>query len=52
MASFSYPCVCPGHTKAVVEIDYSNPAVEDGSFFLSACLDKLPMLRSADSGDW
>ena len=47
----AYPAVCPGHSKAIVELFYSEPSAE-GAFFISACLDKLPMLRDAESGDW
>lgn len=47
------PCtVCPGHTKAVVELFFSEPSGEDDAFFLSACLDKLPMLRFTSTGNW
>jgi len=31
------PCVCPGHTMGIVEIDYS-PVTEEGTFFVSACM--------------
>lgn len=43
--------ICPGHTKAIVEVAFSA-ATTHGTFFLSAPLDKEPMLRDGASGDW
>lgn len=45
------PIVCPGHTRPLAEVSFS-PMTEDGSFLISACHDKAPMLRHASSGDW
>lgn len=50
-AEVVYPAVCPGHSKAIVELHYGRPTAE-GTYFISACLDKVPMLRDAATGDW
>ncbi|KAG6612128.1 putative WD domain-containing protein [Phytophthora cinnamomi] len=41
------PIVCPGHSRPLAELQYSG-----GNLLISACHDKLPMLRRGDSGDW
>lgn len=51
-AAPSIPCVCPGHTKGVVELYYTEGIGGGAPLFISACLDKLPMLRDAVTGDW
>ena len=43
--------VCAGHTRPIPDISYSRPT-PDGTFLVSACLDKKPMIRVAASGDW
>lgn len=49
------PLICPGHTKAVVKLCFSDDqgSAEDEPFFLaSASHDNMAMLRSGTCGDW
>ena len=48
------PIVCPGHTRPLAELQFCtvNEADEDRTFLVSACHDKMPMMRDATSGDW
>jgi serine-threonine kinase receptor-associated protein len=50
------PIVCPGHTRPLAELQYvhvvDESVGEDRTFLLSACHDRMPMLRDATSGDW
>lgn len=48
------PIVCPGHTRPLAELQFCA-VQEDGcarTFLVSACHDKMPMLRDAETGDW
>lgn len=46
------PIVCPGHTRPLAELQYLYNPQEQRTFLLSACHDKMPMLRDGISGDW
>jgi serine-threonine kinase receptor-associated protein len=50
------PIVCPGHTRPLAELQYihvvDEASGEDRTFLLSACHDRMPMLRDATTGDW
>jgi len=47
----SHPIVCPGHTRAIRNLRYSTETA-DGIFLISGTHDALPMIRSAENGDW
>lgn len=47
------PIVCPGHTRPLAEVQFcAIPEESNRTFLISACHDKLPMVRDATSGDW
>lgn len=46
------PLTCAGHTRPVVQLQFSR-ILDDGNYLLiSACKDGNPMLRIGDTGDW
>jgi serine-threonine kinase receptor-associated protein len=45
------PLVCHGHTRPIVDINYSHPT-PDGIFLASASKDGQPQLRLGSTGDW
>lgn len=45
------PLTCPGHTRPVVHLDFSE-ITKFGYFLISACKDGKPMLRQGETGDW
>lgn len=55
-AAKQIPVVCPGHTRPLAELQYihitNEEAKEDRTFLLSACHDKMPMMRDGNTGDW
>mmetsp|Transcript_33821 Transcript_33821/g.74207 ORF Transcript_33821/g.74207 Transcript_33821/m.74207 type:complete len:315 (-) Transcript_33821:752-1696(-) len=51
MPTASAPLICPGHSRPVAALDFSE-LTDDGSFLISACHDKTAMLRSGETGDW
>jgi len=46
------PIVCPGHTRPLTELQFCNVQEEDRTFLISACHDRMPMVRDGSSGDW
>lgn len=45
------PVQCPGHTRPVVFLDFSN-LVDSHYYLISASKDGKPMLRQGETGDW
>jgi len=46
------PLTCAGHTRPVVQLQFSR-ILDDGNYLLiSACKDGNPMLRIGNTGDW
>ncbi|XP_071503516.1 serine-threonine kinase receptor-associated protein-like [Diadema antillarum] len=43
---------CPGHTRPVVHLGFSEVIQDHGYFMISACKDGKPMLRQGETGDW
>lgn len=48
---FIGPIICPGHTRTVTSLEFSQ-TTEDGYFLLSSDIDSKAMLREGSSGDW
>ena len=46
------PTVCPGHSRPVVGCHFQRDDVGGTLYMISASLDKKPMLRNGDTGDW
>ena len=44
------PIVCPGHTRPLAELQFCR--ADNRIFLVSACHDRLPMMRDGVSGDW
>mmetsp|Transcript_10011 Transcript_10011/g.15004 ORF Transcript_10011/g.15004 Transcript_10011/m.15004 type:complete len:332 (-) Transcript_10011:227-1222(-) len=53
-ATRQIPIVCPGHTRPLAELQFCavDDEEEQRTFLVSACHDKMPMLRDGVSGDW
>ncbi|XP_065909185.1 serine-threonine kinase receptor-associated protein-like [Dysidea avara] len=46
------PLTCPGHTRPVVHLGFSNITANGGYFLITACKDGKPMYRHGHTGDW
>ena len=40
----------PAHSRPLAQLQFRDTS--DGTFLISACLDKNPMLRDGKTGDW
>ncbi|CAO3630501.1 unnamed protein product [Mucor fragilis] len=46
------PLTCSGHTRPVVDIQFSSITPQGKYYLISACKDGNPMLREGVTGDW
>ena len=46
------PIVCPGHTRPLAELQFVSMKDDGTTLLISACHDKLPMVRDGRTGDW
>eukprot|EP01086_Lenisia_limosa_P012815 TRINITY_DN41422_c0_g1_i1.p1 TRINITY_DN41422_c0_g1~~TRINITY_DN41422_c0_g1_i1.p1 ORF type:complete len:313 (-),score=39.73 TRINITY_DN41422_c0_g1_i1:10-948(-) len=46
------PLVCPGHSRPVVDLQFSKLLQPDEFYLISACKDGNPMIRHGVTGDW
>lgn len=46
------PIICPGHTRPVVDLAFSEFTANGDYLLISACKDGKPILRQGDTGDW
>jgi serine-threonine kinase receptor-associated protein len=51
-SSRQIPIVCPGHTRPLTEIQFCYLPNENRTLMVSACHDRMPMMRDGISGDW
>jgi len=52
MTTKQIPLTCPGHTRPVVDLAFSDLENNDSYFLISGCKDGKPMLRHGETGDW
>eukprot|EP00111_Clytia_hemisphaerica_P019906 TCONS_00058707-protein len=52
MTSKQIPLTCPGHTRPVVDLAFSDSENDEAYFLISGCKDGKPMLRHGETGDW
>ena len=53
-AAKQIPIVCPGHTRPLAELQFLSIDNNNNkeTLLISACHDRMPMLRNGTSGDW
>ena len=50
-AARQIPIVCPGHTRPLAELQFLSVQGQE-TLLISACHDKMPMVRDGTTGDW
>ncbi|ORX89221.1 WD40 repeat-like protein [Basidiobolus meristosporus CBS 931.73] len=51
-AARQIPLTCSGHTRPVVDLQYSSVTADGSYYLISACKDGNPILRDGKTGDW